>query len=118
MNILFSAFSYIDVFHRWHKNENEWTGVFAGRVWRLFQDDQNLFYKAIPTSSDPAEEESLLNEYFQLDVNLRKLYEEWSKADSHFADVALHYPGIRVLRQDPVECLFSFLCSSNNNISR
>jgi len=23
-----------------------------------------------------------------------------------------------VLRQDPVECLFSFICSSNNHISR
>ena len=26
--------------------------------------------------------------------------------------------GARVLRQDPVECLFQFVCSSNNHISR
>ena len=26
--------------------------------------------------------------------------------------------GIRQLRQDPVEALFTFICSSNNNISR
>lgn len=26
--------------------------------------------------------------------------------------------GARVLRQDPVECLFEFICSSNNHISR
>jgi 3-methyladenine DNA glycosylase/8-oxoguanine DNA glycosylase len=25
---------------------------------------------------------------------------------------------VRVLRQDPVECLFQFVCSSNNHISR
>lgn len=26
--------------------------------------------------------------------------------------------GVRVLRQDPVECLLSFICTSNNHISR
>ena len=28
------------------------------------------------------------------------------------------FAGARVLRQDPVECLFQFVCSSNNHISR
>ena len=27
-------------------------------------------------------------------------------------------PGMRILRQDPAECLLSFICSSNNNVSR
>lgn len=27
-------------------------------------------------------------------------------------------PGMRVLRQDPLECLLSFICSSNNNVAR
>lgn len=31
---------------------------------------------------------------------------------------AAYVTGARVLRQDPVECLFEFICSSNNHISR
>ena len=62
--------------------------------------------------------DSIIKDYFQLDVNLRQLYIEWSKADSNFAKIASTMPGIRILRQDPVENLFSFICSSNNNISR
>lgn len=62
--------------------------------------------------------DSIIKDYFQLDINLRQLYIEWSRADSNFAKIALSMPGIRILRQDPVENLFSFICSSNNNISR
>ena len=59
-----------------------------------------------------------LRDYFQLDTPLEPLYERWSAADSRMARVATALPGMRVLRQDPVECLFSFICSSNNNIGR
>ncbi|XP_061408022.1 N-glycosylase/DNA lyase [Lethenteron reissneri] len=59
-----------------------------------------------------------LRDYLQLGVALEQLYEEWSRVDPHFARVAGHFPGVRVLRQDPVECLFSFICTSNNHISR
>ena len=43
----------------------------------------------------------------------------WKKADTVFSKtVGNKFHGIRVLRQDPVENLFSFICSSNNNIER
>lgn len=63
-------------------------------------------------------EEALLHDYFQLSVNLENLYKHWSDVDSHFAQTASDFGGVRILRQDPVENLFSFICSSNNNISR
>lgn len=36
---------------------------------------------------------------------------------NNWANICLT-PGVRMLRQDPTECLFSFICTSNNHISR
>ncbi|XP_053576953.1 N-glycosylase/DNA lyase isoform X2 [Bombina bombina] len=60
----------------------------------------------------------ILRDYFQLDVTLSDLYQQWGKSDPHFKEVSKHFSGIRVLCQDPTECLFSFICTSNNHISR
>lgn len=62
--------------------------------------------------------ESLLRAYFRLDVNLSECYAEWSKAHQHFKTESNKFYAIRVLDQDPVENLFSFICSQNNHISR
>ena len=51
-------------------------------------------------------------------VTLSTLAEQWASQDGRFASVSGYFPGARMLRQDPVECLFSFICSSNNHISR
>ena len=65
-----------------------------------------------------ADDDAVLKDYFQLDVNLRDLYNRWSKVDANFEKISKQFEGIRILRQDPVECLFAFICSSNNNITR
>ncbi|KAK1786927.1 hypothetical protein P4O66_017298, partial [Electrophorus voltai] len=70
------------------------------------------------SSEEDKKEEELLRDYFQLHVKLENLYEEWSSADQHFNHTGNIFRGVRMLRQDPVECLFSFICSSNNHISR
>ncbi|KAG0300973.1 8-oxoguanine glycosylase ogg1 [Dissophora globulifera] len=57
-------------------------------------------------------------DYFQLDVPLTELYAKWSEIDNNFRAKAVLFPGVRMLRQDPVENLICFICSANNNISR
>ena len=73
-----------------------------------------------PPGAATAEESVLpqLRDYFQLDEPLAPLYTNWAAADPRMAAVSQVMPGMRVLRQEPVECLFSFICSSNNNIAR
>ncbi|WOL11844.1 hypothetical protein Cni_G20608 [Canna indica] len=60
-----------------------------------------------------------LADYLNLGVSLAKLWDHFSAADSRFAELAGKFEGgARVLRQEPLECVFQFLCSSNNNIAR
>jgi 3-methyladenine DNA glycosylase/8-oxoguanine DNA glycosylase len=59
-----------------------------------------------------------LHRYFMLNVKLVDLYADWSRNDDTFKRIAGAFIGIRILQIDPVECLFSFICSSNNNIAR
>ncbi|KAJ6819966.1 uncharacterized protein M6B38_398655 [Iris pallida] len=62
---------------------------------------------------------SAIDGYFNVHVGLAELWREFAAADERFAELAGRAGGgARVLRQDPVECLFQFLCSSNNNIKR
>lgn len=62
--------------------------------------------------------ESILKAYLRLDIDLDECYDKWSNAHQHFKSEAGKFYGIRVLNQDPVENLFSFICSQNNHISR
>ncbi|XP_059189480.1 N-glycosylase/DNA lyase [Centropristis striata] len=73
---------------------------------------------AVSFLQDTDEEEEMLRDYFQLNVKLGDLYKEWGTADPHFKHIADIFSGVRMLRQDPTECLFSFICTSNNHISR
>ncbi|XP_046964005.1 N-glycosylase/DNA lyase [Vanessa cardui] len=116
---------------RWEYNKeiDEWIGVFSKTVWKLRQDDDHLQYKVIGTllnktskttkqSCDDEIFKNLLEKYFRLNFKLSDYYKEWSEKDSLFQSACKQFYGIRMLYQEPVENLFSFICSQNNHISR
>ncbi|KAF9052937.1 DNA glycosylase [Panaeolus papilionaceus] len=98
------------------------------RVVCLRQSSDTLFYRSVFPDPQPSskalqtqrEAETLqwLNDYFQLNIDLVRLYKQWAAQDKVFAGFQDRFGGIRILRQDPWENLVSFICSSNNNISR
>lgn len=120
----------------------------ANCVWLLTQDEKYLRYKVLGemerNSKDPFAQvrfkvegpkkvsakkkngllynatyyDSLLKAYFRLDTDLRTCYDKWSQSHAHFKNEAGQFYAVRVLDQDPVENLFSFICSQNNHISR
>ncbi|GMT37921.1 hypothetical protein PFISCL1PPCAC_29218, partial [Pristionchus fissidentatus] len=109
---------------RWTKSEGDvFFGVAVGRLWRIERVDEKIIRWLVVArcSSIAAEkDESALKEYFQMDVPLVDLYEQWKAADANVTRLLENEKmrGIRILAQPPLECLLSFICSANNNIKR
>jgi len=59
-----------------------------------------------------------VRDYFRMDVDLPALTAQFVDADPSIGPAAKAYPGLRILRQDPVECLFSFICSTASPLHR
>lgn len=77
-----------------------------------------MYYTAQGPSVDSKNCDEILKEYFRLDVRLEDLCREWAKSDPNFETSIKEATGVRILNQDVVENVFSFICTSNNNIKR
>ncbi|KAJ3775434.1 DNA glycosylase [Lentinula raphanica] len=106
---------------------HEYRFCLRDRVVCLRQTATHILYRTVLPDPQPgADQQELLEaetllwlkDYFQLNVDLALLYGEWGSRDKVFLGIQDRFSGIRMLRQDPWENLISFICSSNNNISR
>jgi N-glycosylase/DNA lyase len=101
----------------------EWVGVLRipggdSIVVALQETDHTTMYRIL-YGPDDIDYGQVLYDYFQLDCPLSRLYETWSRQDpKRLKRIAECIPGVRIVDQDPWECLISFICSSNNNIPR
>jgi N-glycosylase/DNA lyase len=85
------------------------------RVVRLRQTPTQLHYSVIYPNTQSEEQDKAYNatqawirDYFQLDYDLDELYREWTKRDPSLfgkIDIDGRAVGVRLLRQDPWECL-------------
>eukprot|EP01025_Chloroclados_australasicus_P062864 TRINITY_DN8274_c0_g2_i1.p1 TRINITY_DN8274_c0_g2~~TRINITY_DN8274_c0_g2_i1.p1 ORF type:complete len:372 (-),score=23.84 TRINITY_DN8274_c0_g2_i1:454-1569(-) len=97
-----------------------YVGVVGKRVVAMKEKPNDIEYQVIGRDAGVSEDEdlSVLQDYFNLSYKLNDMVQEWMTKDHRFQQIAPLFPGARMLRQDPVECLFSFLCSQNNHILR
>ena len=90
--------------HRW-KREGDWySGVLRGVLVLIRQHGQAIEFLSSP--SDPQAMIPRIREHLRLDDDLPAIQAEIS-SDSNVAAQVERYPGLRVLRQDPWECLDS-----------
>ena len=72
---------------------------------------------AICSSLNDHQLEKLICSYLRLDDDMPKIYRTLD-SDELISNAISKYKGLHILRQDPWECLVTFICSANNNIPR
>ena len=79
------------------------------RIFSIRQSANHLEFQGV--------DEKFLAHYFALDEPYPKILKQIEK-DPHIRKAIKKYHGLRIVRQDPWECLISFLCSSAANIPK
>ena len=94
----------------WEKHKNSWYGIHGEHVIKFSKTSDGRF----EFSSFP-EHASWEGKLFRLDDDINKILEEISR-DPFVAKVVRMYRGLRLIRQEPHQCMFSFIAASNTNI--
>ncbi len=97
---------------RWQRNGEGYTGVVGNGVWKVSQEGDTLFVETDP----PVPPEEIVR-YFSLDLNLQEMLSPL-REDPVLEDALKEFWGLRILKQDPWECLGSYIFSSFNNVKR
>ena len=96
---------------RWRRAGPAWEGVVGSRWVRLRQDNDAIHAE----TSAPVSDWQWLRHYLQADVDLRPILASFPD-DPPMSRSMSACRGLRLLRQEPWECLASFICSSTKRI--
>lgn len=99
---------------RWHRHGDWRYGVVTGRLVALRQDGDELYVRA---ASEPEAAAAAVRDYLRIDDDMEAVYARIGTDDRLKRSIAA-YTGMRILRQDPWECLVGFICSANSSIPR
>ena len=100
---------------RWTEHDDGWCyGFVSGHLIKVKQSEGGIEFHS------EASEESLaprVRDYFRLDQDIALVHDALRR-DDKMAPIVDKYGHIRVLRQDPWECLVAYICSANASIPR
>lgn len=100
---------------RWRLEDGWFHGVLFNNIIKARQVSEGAEFFCAP--DDESAIMPLFRDYLRLDDDLEKIGASISKGEQISAAVC-KYMGLRILRQEPWECLVSFICSANSNIPR
>jgi len=97
--------------HRWIKKGNVWEGVLGDRIVTLEERDGHLLCGG-------TDDKRMMLEYLRHEDDLDAIYEDISKRDPFVRELASLCPGMRILKQDPWECIATYLLATHANVKR
>jgi N-glycosylase/DNA lyase len=96
---------------RWEKFGDWWYGVVEDKVVKIRQIAGKLMFQAFPEKING----EFIKNYFRLDDNLPFILSQINK-DEHIRKAIQRCHGLRISRQEPWECLISYICATYKNI--
>jgi N-glycosylase/DNA lyase len=96
---------------RWRPGAGQWAGVIGSRWVRLRQQPERI----VAETFGPEADWQWLRDYLQIDADLEKILAAFPD-DPPMREAVAACRGLRLLRQEPWECLASFICSSTKQI--
>lgn len=93
---------------RWEERGGWWFGVVGDRVGRVRQAGDGLEFVGL--------DEERLSCYFHLDHDLETIAREVGR-DEHVKAALQEFWGLRLIRQEPWECLASFICATYKSVA-
>ena len=100
---------------RWRRQGDWHYGIIGESLVALRQTTSHLELRSSP--SPPENMATSLQDYLRLDDDLEDIYSRIG-TDPMMLQAIATYRGLRILRQEPWECLVAFICSANSNIPR
>ena len=89
----------------WEKQGSDWYGIDGQDILKI---NKNGVIKSI---------RNLKTDFFRKNDNIEEIIKSISK-DKTVKEAVKEYEGLRLFRQDPFQCLISFIISSNSNIQK
>lgn len=93
---------------RWDKQGDWWYGVVGEEVCKIRQNGKTLEFKGVNAS--------FVENYFRLHDDLPRILSQINK-DKNIGAAICEFRGLRILRQEPWECLISYICATYKSIS-
>ncbi|HNQ73943.1 MAG TPA: DNA glycosylase [Verrucomicrobiota bacterium] len=96
----------------WEQHGSTWSGVVQGRWVEL----QVVGDAVVARTAAPQREWTWLTHFLQTGVDLSRIIASFPAGDRHLQEAVRTCRGLRLLRQDPWECLASFILSATKQI--